>query len=453
MAPMAWKIDRALYDRDRWMASTGRCFHALPNGGVAIRVHGSNEQSWLNDIYSLETEELTFRSADRGFSWERVDEGSVPADDETWLDADTVVTVISGGGRTQEEKRQTLADVGGNPDTVSRGGYELWPEGMRPELERRGLYINESMPGIVGTLSQLQVGRSTDGGRSFAYRSLTELPQLARTSGTFRRCIEISDGTLLGPCMGRRTPDAGEFAYAVRSTDRGESWSFHVIAEDESGQHEWPETDLMEMSSGRVLAMHRHHRHGSAVGDYLWQNFSDDGGVTWSSPEQTPIWGYPPQLLELASGTVLVTYAHRRHPYGVRACLSHDGGNSWQIEQEKVIRDDSLPGLVWYPCTIQLDDATLLTAYSMSKIPRVPYRPDDEITASGDLLIHARKRVGVHRYWWGGYHGFAAVSRFTEDYVRADAQLTSTTMYEDADRQTPTGGGQGRAGVTGHDEE
>jgi hypothetical protein len=69
------------------------------------------------------------------------------------------------------------------------------------------------------------------------------------------------------------------------------------------------------------------------------------------------------------------TYGYRRPPSGVRACLSEDGGETWQIEREVVLRDDGgtpttlrqPPGTgmgdLGYPITCQLEDGTLFTAY------------------------------------------------------------------------------------------
>ena len=62
------------------------------------------------------------------------------------------------------------------------------------------------------------------------------------------------------------------------------------------------------------------------------QRWSEDGGVTWSLPLRTDIWGYPPHLLKLRDGRVLCTYGYRRDPMGVRAVLSHDGGESWDTD-------------------------------------------------------------------------------------------------------------------------
>src|SRR5206468_515456 len=115
--------------------------------------------------------------------------------------------------------------------------------------------------------------------------------------------------------------------------------SSHTIAEDRTFKLQFNETEVLQLPDGRILAMMRCHKFRDHVGNYLFQSYSQDGGVTWTPFKKTPIWGYPPQLILCKSGAVLCTYAHRRHPYGVRACLSRDLGETWDYENEKIIRD------------------------------------------------------------------------------------------------------------------
>jgi hypothetical protein len=65
----------------------------------------------------------------------------------------------------------------------------------------------------------------------------------------------------------------------------------------------------------------------------------------------------------LQDGRVLATYGHRRPPFGVRACLSEDEGETWDVANEKVIRDDGLDRDMGYPSSEQLDDGSILTVY------------------------------------------------------------------------------------------
>ena len=78
------------------------------------------------------------------------------------------------------------------------------------------------------------------------------------------------------------------------------------------------------------------------------------------------MWGYPPHLLELKNGWLVVVYGHRREPYGERACISRDEGETWDIENE-IILAEAYNGDLGYPASIQLDDESILTVYYQQK--------------------------------------------------------------------------------------
>ncbi len=100
---------------------------------------------------------------------------------------------------------------------------------------------------------------------------------------------------------------------------------------------------------------------------------SSDRGKTWGPVITTPVWGYPQHLLPLRDGRLLMTYGYRRPPWGIRACLSHDCGKTWDIDNEVVIRmDGGTPEGqkrkvgdrdLGYPVSVQLDDDTIFTVY------------------------------------------------------------------------------------------
>ena len=67
---------------------------------------------------------------------------------------------------------------------------------------------------------------------------------------------------------------------------------------------------------------------------------SPDRGRTWEPVLKTPVWGYPQHLLPLRDGRLLMTYGYRRPPFGVRACLSSDYGQTWDVANEIILRMD-----------------------------------------------------------------------------------------------------------------
>lgn len=92
-------------------------------------------------------------------------------------------------------------------------------------------------------------------------------------------------------------------------------------------------------------------------------SFSKDDGKTWSEPVRTPIRGFPHHLLPLRDGRLLATYGYRYSPRGVRACISRDGGKTWDIEREMVIRNNGLSGDLGYPVSLELGNGEVMTVY------------------------------------------------------------------------------------------
>ena len=104
----------------------------------------------------------------------------------------------------------------------------------------------------------------------------------------------------------------------------------------------------------------------SPVDGYMRISFSHDQGRSWSEPVKTPVRGYPQHLLVLKDGRLLATYGYRYQPMGVRACVSRDGGKTWDIDREIVLRNDGVNGDLGYPVSIELDNGEVLAVYYMS---------------------------------------------------------------------------------------
>ncbi|MEE2658224.1 MAG: sialidase family protein [Candidatus Latescibacterota bacterium] len=310
-----------------------------------------------------------FVSADSGRTWTRSDDPTLPPN---WP------------GTTPREKHDRLCRIMPNGRFVAVGsvGYELWDPGRRDEAEARGLQIyegdiiNQQFPGkLIVSGHQLVAIRSRDHGQTWDRRTWT-VPGYTGLVG-FPRGTVLANGTWLFPIYARR-PDSGVDGLIFRSTDVGETWRLHLAVPRVC--NEWA---LVEVTPGKVLGHIRHgYRWGHPEDDriYALEIWSEDGGKTWTQPIETRFQGYPNHLLKLRDGRILCTFGYRRKPMGVRALISEDQGNTWDLDHEYVLRDDAgTTSNAWppekdtpegfgssdvgYPVSVELDDGSILTAY------------------------------------------------------------------------------------------
>jgi hypothetical protein len=174
--------------------------------------------------------------------------------------------------------------------------------------------------------------------------------------------IQLTDGRLLyvGTMAGRGEKQA---LGVEASLDDGRSWSLIAtigIPEDESINH-YSEPHVVELPDGRLVAMVRY-QPPDVSHRCLRQSQSSDGGRTWSTARPTSVWGYPPHLMRLQNDWLLVVYGRRISPFGERACISRDGGATWDVESEITLQSAPNDDL-GYPCSAQLGDGSILTVY------------------------------------------------------------------------------------------
>lgn len=120
----------------------------------------------------------------------------------------------------------------------------------------------------------------------------------------------------------------------------------------------YTEPHTVRLPDGRLVTSLRMVRDG-----LMRLSYSEDNGKTWSEPVKTPVKGFPQHLLVLKDGRLLATYGYRYRPFGVRACISADGGKTWDMEHEMVIQNNGSGIDLGYPVSMELDNGEIATVY------------------------------------------------------------------------------------------
>ncbi len=410
MAP--WKIDVTLLNLTGY-SSNGAEVWLLDDDRLVVRVNSESESGLCDDFFVEDHRTTLLTSVDGGITWENND-GPLPIRGADAPDGSRVY--IGNEGLSSDELRDHLEreGLGHLYKPEGRMAYRLYKAEKRADLEAQGHMVSDAFEGIVAVYPPLATCRSTDGGETWTREPIPNAPRGdaplgAHMVGFFGRTLRLDDGTIMGSLYGRlNRTDTTTRVWVARTTDGGHNWTFTPVFFDPEDKIGYNETHLLRLRSGRILALARPL---FPADQNMWQSVSDDDGLTWSEPAQVPFWGFPGYPIQLTNGDILVTYAHRRHPVGVRACLSHDDGDTWDVKNEKIIRDDSLPKGVGYPQSVQLADGSILSVYAMSKIDAL--KPEDEIGYAKKLVLHP----------W--FHTVACASKYSPDYVRTRGQAAT----------------------------
>jgi sialidase-1 len=202
--------------------------------------------------------------------------------------------------------------------------------------------------------------RSTDGGRTWS----TRLPTIVNSP---HGPIQLKDGRLL--YVGKQLWTEDKKIGVCESKDDGLTWQWlaEIPARKGDATKNYHELHAVEAADGTLVAQIRNHNEANK--GWTLQTESRDGGKTWSEPH--PIcFGLPSHLLRLRDGRLLMSYGHRRAPFGNQARVSDDHGKTWS--DEMILSGDGKGGDLGYPSTVEVADGTLLTVwYESMKEPKL----------------------------------------------------------------------------------
>ncbi len=236
--------------------------------------------------------------------------------------------------------------------------------------------------------------RSTDGGKTWRRMRIGPdgFPARAVTMCS-RNVVERPDGTLLLG-VGVNEMEMGRLAWIWTSHDGGMTWQKTdpkvkigtyqnrpynnydaFFAEDftfltKSGRllhfvRCGPPSPMYPMNDGRAVPQ------GDDGIDRMLRCESTDGGLSWSDLRDNGDYGmHYPRVIRLKDGRLLMTFTQRStiYPIGLQAVFSHDDGETWDFNNDRIIIEGRTP---WgmpqgggFGNTIELPDGRLISCYT-----------------------------------------------------------------------------------------
>lgn len=261
-------------------------------------------------------------------------------------------------------------------EILAQGARNYESEGPLDFESPDTLIMTGAVPAFLKPDSQAWLRASTDGGRTWRRHILLPMGGLPSLSGNGSSMVRSDGMNLIGLAM---TTEGGwvnrPLVYASRD---GVAWRFLSFitpmgnegsaVSDRSGpfifgaiRQFYPR--LIELQDGSILAAIRFQREAREV---IWTDVyrSRDGGLTWSFLSRVTDWGAPGDLVQMRDGRVVCVYGYRVRPFGIRARVSEDGGESWG--GEIILRDDGGSWDLGYPRVIEHEPGRLLCVYYMN---------------------------------------------------------------------------------------
>ncbi len=171
--------------------------------------------------------------------------------------------------------------------------------------------------------------------------------------------VELTDGRLFYP--GRDLWGEGSRIGCCISEDDGETWKYlsNIPCRDCDDPARYHELHGVEAADGTLVVQIRNEN--PTNNDETLQTESTDGGKSWSIPHTIGVWGLPSHLIRLADNRLLMTYGHRRNPFGEQVRISEDNGKSWS--EPIILVGNNQSRDLGYPSTVALTDGTLVSVW------------------------------------------------------------------------------------------
>lgn len=316
--------------------SGGRESHVCPFGRVELMVSSDNGQTWGWPQVLLDS-----AIDDRDAGVMETARGTILV---------TTFTSLAYEARLKEALKKKPGDPGAWPAEQ----LNAWQSAhQRLTAEQRQAELGQWMI------------RSTDGGVTWSARYPTII-------NSPHGPIQLADGRLL--YAGKELWTRAERVGVCESLDDGQTWRWlaPIPARPGDDVKNYHELHAVETGDARILVQIRNHN--TANNDETLQTESADGGRNWSVPHPVGVWGLPSFLNRLRSGRLLMTYGHRRPPFGNQARFSDDHGRTWS--KPLIISGDGAGGDLGYPSTVELEDGSLLTIWyeSVKGLPHAVLR-------------------------------------------------------------------------------
>ncbi len=279
-----------------------------------------------------------FRSYDEGKNW------SSPE-----VVIDTLLDDRDGGIMTFGERGVMVTSFNNTPEMQrKKGARTTYSHAYLDEVEKRDWkrYLGSTL------------AVSDDGGKSFRE------PYIVPVSSPHGPC-ELSDGRILyvGTLFDRNSAPCNIECHVVSPDGTTE---FLSRIEDIDPAWLSCEPHAVQLKNGRIVVHIRVQGQGGSFKGKLftiYQSVSDDLGRTFSRPVKllSDRGGAPAHLIEHSSGALISVYGYRDEPYGIRAMISRDGGESWVTDL--VLADAEPSADLGYPASVELTGGDILTVY------------------------------------------------------------------------------------------